>query len=409
LILIAAALGPVGPAGQTPARAQSAGVGEGPDPIPNSPSVNITPTMSYQGKLMENGVPVTGSRSMTFRLWDAPSGGNWYWEEGPKTVSVNNGLFSVSLGDTNPFNVGIFNMQLYLEIDVAGTILPRQLLQGAPYAMSLAPGAEMSGDQSWSLLYAKNLGGGEGIMGESGWGSGLAGYSSSGHGVYAQSGGSGFYGAALQAKNTHADGIALVAQNYSTSDAALVVENDGTGDLLKGFGGDGGNDEFSFKNDGTFQDKAPSYIFIPGAGINLSTINPGASVLSSGSHGSVFVDRTGNWGVCLPITLPTVLYGQAVKIEQVRIYYWSNDSRNYIGNTSVQLFDSTGQFRELGYNPTIQNSSSMSSFYDVNVPYGALSADNGLVSVCFSVTFGDMYNQITFAGARLKLRHHPLN
>ena len=60
----------------------------------------ILPTMSYQGKLVENGSPADGPRSMIFRFWTAPVGGTMEWEEGPKIVDVTNGLFHVTLGDT---------------------------------------------------------------------------------------------------------------------------------------------------------------------------------------------------------------------------------------------------------------------------------------------------------------------
>ena len=96
-----------------------------------------------------------------------------------------------------------------------------------------------------------------------------AGYfsASSGTGVYAYSGASnkhagefyssnsvGLTGAALYAHayNTGNGGIAFWAHNdHSTStDATAVLSNDGTGPLLKGFGGNGGEDEFRFDNDG---------------------------------------------------------------------------------------------------------------------------------------------------------------
>lgn len=64
-------------------------------------------------------------------------------------------------------------------------------------------------------------------------------------------------GAVLYARNYNSSGqgIALHAHNdYSTStDAAAVLSNDGSGPLLKGFGGNGGEDEFRFDNDGTLR------------------------------------------------------------------------------------------------------------------------------------------------------------
>jgi len=67
----------------------------------------------------------------------------------------------------------------------------------------------------------------------------------------------GLAGAAVYARsnNTSNAGIALWAHNDHTTstDAAAVFSNDGTGALLKGFGGNGGEDEFRIDNDGTLR------------------------------------------------------------------------------------------------------------------------------------------------------------
>ncbi|MCK5681754.1 hypothetical protein KAI46_13175, partial [bacterium] len=67
--------------------------------------------------------------------------------------------------------------------------------------------------------------------------------------------GVGLAGAALyaQTNNSTGNGVALWAHNdydFST-DATVVISNDGAGALLKGFGGNGGEDEFRLDNDGT--------------------------------------------------------------------------------------------------------------------------------------------------------------
>jgi len=394
---MAALLGAVGPLGETPALAQPAVAGESPARDPNAPSAYITPTLSYQGRLVESGVPVTGNRSMTFSLHDAATGGTQWWVEGPKAVAVSNGLFTVTLGDTTALDVSIFAKQLYLGINVAGTTLPRQLLQGAPYALSLAPGADVYGETNESLLYAHNYGGGQGLKG----------YSASGHGVYAESASSGINGATLFSKNTNANGIALVAQNTSSNDTAMVVENDGTGPLLKGFGGDSGNDEFNFQNDGTFQDKAPSYIFVPGAGAYLDSGSSG--VTFEPWHGAVYIhsSTTGSKDVCLSTTLPSVLYGQSVKIEQVSIYYrtvtWLS---NYILYTELFVLNQGGDIDPVGQDDTIHNNNTYSR-YDV-YSNANLSADYGILSICLDLVFQEVSTPIFLGGARIKLRHHPL-
>ena len=107
----------------------------------------IFPLLSYQGRLVEGGVPATGNREMTFRLWTASSQGAKVWEEGPKTVAVSKELFTVTLGDATVLPVDWFSYELWLEVEVGATTLPRQKLMGAPYAMSLAPGAQVLGSK----------------------------------------------------------------------------------------------------------------------------------------------------------------------------------------------------------------------------------------------------------------------
>lgn len=109
--------------------------------------------------------------------------------------------------------------------------------------------------------------GGRGVYGV-GDGYGVYGSSSNGDGIYAvtyatdehaghfySSSGVGLGGAVVYARNNNSSGqgIALHVHNdYSTStDAAAVLSNDGSGPLLKGFGGNGGEDEFRINNDGT--------------------------------------------------------------------------------------------------------------------------------------------------------------
>lgn len=227
----------------------------------NAVTAAITPVMGYQGRLAESGAPVNGSRSMTFRLYTASSGGTLIWAEGPKTITVTNGLFYTALGEVTPFDTSVMNnmdQNLWLEVIVGSTTLPRQRLMGAPYAFSLAPGADIEGNMAagQSVLKALNTGAGYGILGESIDGYGIYALSNTGHGMYARSGGSGLAGAGLLAEATGTNGVAAWALSNST-DTTLVASNDGSGPLFKGFGGNGGEHEFIILNDGTVeQDRA---------------------------------------------------------------------------------------------------------------------------------------------------------
>ena len=88
----------------------------------------IPQKISYQGKLLENGVPVNGNRAIIFTI-DT-------WSE-TKSVQVTDGLYSVTLGETTPIPTSIFDNSstLTLQINVAGTNLtPQTDILSVPYA-----------------------------------------------------------------------------------------------------------------------------------------------------------------------------------------------------------------------------------------------------------------------------------
>lgn len=99
--------------------------------------------MSYQGKLNDKtGVPVNGSVTMTFTIYDAPTGGNVLWTETWTSVNVSNGIFNVALGSVTPFPSTLFNSDtLYLGIRVGTTdaeMTPRQRITSGSYAFKAA-------------------------------------------------------------------------------------------------------------------------------------------------------------------------------------------------------------------------------------------------------------------------------
>ena len=102
----------------------------------------ITSSFSYQGVLQENGGLVDGSREMVFSLYTDGTCTTQVGDALTEIVSVNEGLFSVGLN----FDAVHFNGQsLWLETEVEGTAVGCQLLQTTPYALSLRPGAIISG------------------------------------------------------------------------------------------------------------------------------------------------------------------------------------------------------------------------------------------------------------------------
>jgi hypothetical protein len=79
----------------------------------------IPQTISFQGKLLESGTAVTGTRSMVFSF------NGTAWTETHASVTVTNGLYSVVLGSVTPIPVTVFNnfTSATLHIVVNGTPL----------------------------------------------------------------------------------------------------------------------------------------------------------------------------------------------------------------------------------------------------------------------------------------------
>jgi hypothetical protein len=97
--------------------------------------------INYQGVLTDaNGNPITGSKPIVFRFYDAETGFNLLWSE-KQTVTVVDGLFSVLLGSTNPIPYNLFTKpEVYLALKVGSDdeMLPRKRLVSVGYAHTAA-------------------------------------------------------------------------------------------------------------------------------------------------------------------------------------------------------------------------------------------------------------------------------
>lgn len=107
---------------------------------------SVPESVSYRGRLAQNGIPVTGTRNALFRVYDALSGGNLLWQEAA-VLSCDGGLFNAPLSLSTAALSG--GGARYLEAEVEGSILaPREVLASQPYAQiakSVEGGLEISG------------------------------------------------------------------------------------------------------------------------------------------------------------------------------------------------------------------------------------------------------------------------
>ena len=101
--------------------------------------------ITYQGKLVQDGIPFSGSTTMIFELIN-PTTNAIEWTE-TQTINVQDGLYSVVLGAQTPFTPNFFsqNPSLGLRVSVNGNPLtPITVLRAVPYAHAAGSVADNS-------------------------------------------------------------------------------------------------------------------------------------------------------------------------------------------------------------------------------------------------------------------------
>ena len=103
----------------------------------------------YQGRLVNGTNPVNATVPISFKLYDALSGGNKLYE-GSTSVLVVNGLYSAYIGDNTVFGSltnAPTHAAVYLELTVNGaTLSPRERLVSVPYTLSAPSSTAIGGD-----------------------------------------------------------------------------------------------------------------------------------------------------------------------------------------------------------------------------------------------------------------------
>jgi len=93
----------------------------------------VPASLTYQGVYTENNIPVSGTRSMTFRLTNS-DGSLEYWNSTPLSVALSTGIFRVQLQISAPLDWGA--LAPYLEVSIGTTtLLPRDPVTATVYAL----------------------------------------------------------------------------------------------------------------------------------------------------------------------------------------------------------------------------------------------------------------------------------
>jgi len=102
-------------------------------------SAQVPSFIRYQGQAVDSqGVPLEGPYTLTFRLYDAATGGTKIWEEIQANVALQDGRFSVLLGQVTPLAAMDWGEPCWLSVQVGSEpeLAPRQRITSVPLALT---------------------------------------------------------------------------------------------------------------------------------------------------------------------------------------------------------------------------------------------------------------------------------
>ena len=345
------------------------------DPPPLEPwsmdAVPVNKTIPIQGRLTNaGGSPLNGDYNLTLRVYDDVTGGTLLCDD-THLVSVSDGLFNTAIEGCTPADIDGKQLYLGIEVESDGEMTPRQPLSLVPYAYSLVPGADLRGALGIQPMFTVENTGSFGSIGLRGYASATSGLNM---GVMGDSNSPGGYGGWFA--NTASGGVDLKAA--------------GTG---------------------IFQSSAKTYLFVPGANFIKESSADSTTWTISGS--SIGVERGATGGskyIKIPITIPAVLYGQPVRVTQIRVYYKCPDAvDNFI--TKTQLSKNTDADSSVDLISTAdadQDRTSTSATYytiDTITAHNLLSENEGFLTLHLSLQFVEDDESIIIGGVRLTLEH----
>jgi hypothetical protein len=102
--------------------------------------------INYQGKLMDSGgTPLSGTYSITFRIYNQQTGGTALWNETHSSVQVQDGTFNILLGSVSPFPATLFDSDtrwLALKVGSDPEMTPRSRITSVAYAIQAEKATE---------------------------------------------------------------------------------------------------------------------------------------------------------------------------------------------------------------------------------------------------------------------------
>ncbi|MDI6804519.1 MAG: hypothetical protein QME58_11860 [Bacteroidota bacterium] len=98
--------------------------------------------VNYQGKLDSAGVPLSGTRNLTFKIYDVLTGGTAIWTETQTGATITNGVFNVILGSisafstaTSPLFVGTGDRYIGITVGSGTEMTPRLRITSVAFSL----------------------------------------------------------------------------------------------------------------------------------------------------------------------------------------------------------------------------------------------------------------------------------
>ena len=155
---------------------------------------------------------------------------------------------------------------------------------------------------------------------------------------------------------------------------------------------------------------ANSYLFVPGNAFIKNASSDTTIWGSSGGTANILPGTSvGNKYIRIPITIPSVLYGEPVRVTGIRVYYKCDDGAdNYITETRLYKHTDTDSWVYLVNDATNRQSNTATSYYlSTDSANNTLSSTQGILSVRLYLRFVNNADDVRIGGVRLTLEHTP--
>jgi hypothetical protein len=153
---------------------------------------------------------------------------------------------------------------------------------------------------------------------------------------------------------------------------------------------------------------ADSYVFVPGNALikNLNTDTTRWDIQANGAARIWRGATAGTKVIYLPVTLPSVLYGQNVTVKELRVYYRSqNGANSYITETDLYAQTDADSWLRMRTDTTNHTSNTATSYTLAVTQTNVLSPTQGIVGLFMYLSFANDTDYIQIGGARLRLGH----